>query len=242
MGIPQFSVLRTHFPERQREARTGVFGCAWTWALCGPRFYLVNEEARGLSSSWWGRLCAVASRRAFPVGLGGASAPGRRPLVQTLQDMGLRETRGNRSALLPGQLLLTQARRPESRACLGWSVGRWPQDSLGGAARGEHDLAACAGTGWRKTQLKSCFVVCFCFLFLKILVISRWWPNCGNYMMLVFLRVFSPMLSSLCSGILTLINLRIAGGGQKGLASGCLGELRPSPSLLSPGARHTELA
>ena len=53
-------------------------------------------------------------------------------------------------------------------------------------------------------------------------------------MILVYLRQFSPVFSLLCSGILTLINLRIAGGGQKGLASGCSAELRPSPSLLSP--------
>lgn len=120
MGLPQFPVLRTHFPERQREARTGVFGCAWTWALCGPHFYLANEEARSLlSSSWWGRLCAVASAEAFLEGWGVPRLQGEDHWCKPCRtgpptSMGLRETRGNRSALLPGQLVLTQARRPES--------------------------------------------------------------------------------------------------------------------------------
>ena len=186
-------------------------------------------------------------RRAFPVGLGGASAPGRRPLVQTLQDWASFQHGPSGDQ---GEPICPAARAaaphtglPPRKPVPAWG-GAWDaglRTALGGAARGEHDLAACARTGWRKTQLKSCFVVCFCFLFLKILVTSRWWPNCENFMMLVFLRVFSPMFSLLCSGILTMISLRIAGGGQKGLALGSLGELRPSPSLLSPGARHTEL-
>ena len=146
MGLPQFPVLRTHFPERQREARTGVFGCAWTWALRGSRFYLVNEEARGLSSSWWGRLCAVASAEPFLWGWGVPRLQGEdhwcRPCrTGPPSSMGLQETRGNRSALLPGQLLLTQACRPESPCLPGVERGTPASGQPWGAQHVENTIS-----------------------------------------------------------------------------------------------------
>ena len=167
-------MLRTHSPERQREAGTGVFGCAWTWALCGPRFYLANEKAGGLlSSSGWGRLCAVASAEPFLGGwVGrGASAPGRRldwckPWASFQPSF---------QALLPGpsgdlgEPICSAAwaaaphtspppRKPVPARGGAWDAGLGT--ALVGGARGEHDLAACAGTGRRKPLVNSCFVLC----------------------------------------------------------------------------------
>lgn len=178
MGLPQFPVLRTHSPERQREAGTCVFGCAWTWALCGPRFYLANEEARGLlSSSGWSRLCAVASAEPFLggwVGVGGCL--GSREKTLLVQTLGLLPAwafgRPGRTDLLCclGGCSSHRPAAPKARACPGWSVGRWPRDSSGGCSTWRtRSRSMC--WGWTEENAGQLLLCCVCVCFN---VISGW--------------------------------------------------------------------
>ena len=82
--------------------------------------------------------------------------------------MGLRETRENRSALLPGRLLLTQARRPESPCLPGVERGTLASGQLWGVQHVEntisqHVLGLDGGKRW-STPALLCVCVCVCVL------------------------------------------------------------------------------
>ena len=112
--------------------------------------------------------CVLLPPQSLSWGLRGASAPGRRLYwckpcrTGPPPSMGLRETRGNRSALLPAQLLI-QARRPESPCLPGVERGTPASgQSWGRSTWRRRSRSVC--WDWAEETAAQLLLCCVCFV------------------------------------------------------------------------------
>lgn len=168
IGLPQFRVLRTHSPERQREREQECIRVSWTWALCGH--VLLANEGRGLLSSSWVEAACVLLPPPEPF-LGSLEVPRLQGEDSTganpSRDGGLLPAWAGKTRGTSACCLRKSSPEPAApKACLGWSAGETPglPRQPWGAARGRDPQRVLGLGGETAAQLLLC-CVCFCGVF-----------------------------------------------------------------------------